>query len=384
MQKTNGLVKRMLALGLAVTTIATSFSTGYAPLTAKAATVDQEVQQADRTDSGAEATQEESKISFAEDEVLQKAVDNAGFTIDPATGKVVTAAIRYHDALLKMGEDFTAKATCTHKAEATDRTTYTYDVTIEGQGAYSGAYTRSGVTQVKTKEGAATSKAAATSDKKVANSKKTAGKVKTVAHKRGTTSYAASDWEISWNASLPKDSSGVPIFIYKNKPVEPGNNGQGQVIGSAITSVVLDGATLTLGDDYELDYKDNAGAGTGKVIFKLTDTYKSDHDVDAVQAEKDFKIINSATIDCPMEISIDGGVHKYPVTFSSGNTVGTASGFEAEYIGPNQAIEPTVYVYQDASKNVEYTSYSKAYSNNTSVGTGKVTITMQQQRANES
>lgn len=384
MQKTNGLVKRMLALGLAVTTIATSFSTGYAPLTAKAATVDQEVQQADRTDSGAEATQEESKISFAEDEVLQKAVDGAGFTIDPATGKVVTAAIRYHDALLKMGEDFTAKASCTHKAEATDRTTYTYDVTIEGQGAYSGAYTRSGVTQIKTKEVAATSKAAATSDKKVANSKKTAGKVKTVAHKRGTTSYAASDWEISWNASLPKDSSGVPIFIYKNKPVEPGNNGQGQVIGSAITSVVLDGATLTLGDDYELDYKDNAGAGTGKVIFKLTDTYKSDHDVDAVQAEKDFKIINSATIDCPMEISIDGGVHKYPVTFSSGNTVGTASGFEAEYIGPNQAIEPTVYVYQDASKNVEYTSYSKAYSNNTSVGTGKVTITMQQQRANES
>ena len=71
MQKTNGLVKRMLALGLAVTTIATSFSTGYAPLTAKAATVDQEVQQADRTDSGAEATQEESKISFAEDKVAE-------------------------------------------------------------------------------------------------------------------------------------------------------------------------------------------------------------------------------------------------------------------------------------------------------------------------
>ena len=51
MQKTNGLVKRMLALGLAVTTIATSFSTGYAPIRAKAATVEQETKAADNTTS---------------------------------------------------------------------------------------------------------------------------------------------------------------------------------------------------------------------------------------------------------------------------------------------------------------------------------------------
>ena len=312
---------------------------------------------------------------------MQKAVDGAGFTIDPATGKVVTAAIRYHDALLKMGEDFTAKATCTNKKEDTDRTTYTYDVTIEGQGAYSGAYTRSGVTQVKTKEVAATSKAAASSDKKVANSKKAAGKVKTVAHKRGT-SYSSSDWQIAWNDSLPKDSSGVPIFIYNNEKVEPGNALQGY--GSSFTSVMLGGETLTLGTDYRLDWTGNTGAGTGKVIFILTPTYAMNHGITAVNGEKEFRIINSATIDCPMEISMGNGAQKYPVTFASGSTAGEpASGFVAEYLGSNHAVEPTIYVYQDSSKNVEYTSYSKVYSNNTSVGTGKVTITMQEQRANE-
>jgi PmbA protein len=207
MQKTKGLVKRLLALGLSVTTIATSISTGYVPTYAKAATVTQEETKTDSTDATNEKEPKVATISFSEDALLQKAVDNAGFTIDVTTGKVKAAAIRYNDRLLSIGVDYTAKAVKTAQQEASDRTTYTYDVIIEGQGAYSGAYTRHGVTQVQKKEVAATSKTATTSDA-------AKGTVKRVANKKGVT-YTAEDWHITWNDSLPKNPQGQPIFIYK-------------------------------------------------------------------------------------------------------------------------------------------------------------------------
>ena len=380
MQKTNGLVKRMLALGLAVTTIATSFSTGYAPLTAKAATVDQEVQQADRTDSGAEATQEESKISFAEDKVLQKAVDGAGFTIDPATGKVVTAAIRYHDALLKMGEDFTAKATCTNKKEDTDRTTYTYDVTIEGQGAYSGAYTRSGVTQIKKKEVAATSKAATTSEKKTNGNKKAAGALKTVAKKKGAITSTGNKWEITWG-DLP-ESEGQPVFIlYSGSSVE--------IDKSDFASVKYDGITLNT-KDYKIDVKDNDTDGSNKVVkFSLTDNYKIEHSIsNPGLGLAHYKIIKSAATSCPVYISTDNGSTKHEISFETGSKYGyPKDNYKPEYTG--SVIKPDVYVYQTGSNILEeytsdYVSTDAMYTNVTSNGSyAVIKVKFGAKRANE-
>ena len=378
MQKTKGLVKRLLALGLSVTTIATSISTGYVPAYAKAATVTQEETKTDSTDATNEKEPKVATISFSEDALLQKAVDNAGFTIDVTTGKVKAAAIRYNNRLLSIGVDYTAKAVKTAQQEASDRTTYTYDVIIEGQGAYSGAYTRHSVTQVQKKEVAATSKTATSSDA-------AKGTVKRVANKKGDTNYSESDWHVTWNSNLPTtiDDQGnsIPIFVlYSGKLVEPGSLDSDY--GDAIQSVSIGGKTLTRGSEYRVtSWKDNSEAGTGMLTLELTPSYMKNNHVSAVAGKAYFKIINSASVDYVISISKSTGGNKYPINFTD-NVGEPTGGFEEEYIGENQEVKPTITITEKNGAGYAGT-YSTVYSNDTAVGTGKITLTMPALRGNE-
>jgi len=153
--ETRGLFKRIAAITMAALTIVTSSGVDVNLLTANANeltkqatenSVDENTNKALRKKDAKVGAQ--AKLSFSTNEALKRAVDDAGFNIDVKTNKVTSAAIKYNQSLLRLGEDFTATAKRTDCKQNSSKYNYVYTVTVTGKGDYTGSTTRTGVTQV--------------------------------------------------------------------------------------------------------------------------------------------------------------------------------------------------------------------------------------------
>ena len=157
--ETKGLFKRIAAITMAALTIVTSSGVDVNLLTANASEATE--QQADSSKKNTEATEGDSeKISF-ESDALKKAVQEAGFSIDTSTGKVVAGAIRYDGKLLTLGTDYKATAKKVDEKKVDSKTNYIYDVTVEGINNYTGRAVKEGVVAQKSELKSASTKVAA-------------------------------------------------------------------------------------------------------------------------------------------------------------------------------------------------------------------------------
>nr|MCR5452013.1 hypothetical protein [Lachnospiraceae bacterium] len=142
----NKLIRRTLALGIAITLAVTTPSVNVGLMKMQAAD-DAELEAVLEADGleKEEEVQEAELISF-KDEALNYAVQNAGFTIDTTTNKVTSANIEYNGSMLVMDTDFTADAVLKSTNTKTDRIISTYDVTVTGLGLYTDSAVAKGVT----------------------------------------------------------------------------------------------------------------------------------------------------------------------------------------------------------------------------------------------
>lgn len=163
--ETKGLFKRIAAITMAALTIVTSSGVDVNLLTANANELTKQATENAVDENTNKALQKkdanvgaQEKLSFSTNEALKRAVDDAGFNINVKTNKVISAAIKYNQSLLTLGEDFTATAKRTDYKQNSSNYNYVYTVTVTGKGKYTGTAKKTGVTVVSTTKPKTTNK----------------------------------------------------------------------------------------------------------------------------------------------------------------------------------------------------------------------------------
>jgi len=284
--ETRGLFKRIAAITMAALTIVTSSGVDVNLLTANANeltkqatenSVDENTNKALRKKDAKVGAQ--AKLSFSTNEALKRAVDDAGFNIDVKTNKVTSAAIKYNQSLLRLGEDFTATAKRTDCKQNSSKYNYVYTVTVTGKGDYTGSTTRTGVTQVSDIKPATAKKKAKKASAKESTAKKTPKKAPKEAGVLTDGSYDAG--QANDNKEVVESSDGwkVKFDTLVNLVSDTENGGskrltaiyKGKVLNPKVT-VYYGSKELTEDTDYTLTYDPNgvknneAGTNTGTVI----------------------------------------------------------------------------------------------------------------------
>ncbi|MBQ1916273.1 MAG: hypothetical protein II177_02190 [Lachnospiraceae bacterium] len=381
--ETRGLFKRIAAITMAALTIVTSSGVDVNLLTANANELTKQATENAVDENTNKALQKkdakvgaQAKLSFSTNEALKRAVDDAGFNIDVKTNKVTSAAIKYNQSLLRLGEDFTATAKRTDCKQNSSKYNYVYTVTVTGKGDYTGSTTRTGVTQVSDIKPATAKKSAATNKK--TSTKKNSPK-KATPQSDGT--YDAGDVNESGTVS-EGDGSGWNISFGKNHLVkEQGSNNSrltyiysGKEIKPSI-SVTYNQESKEYGTDYDIDYENNGqkntvlGTNTGRVRVYAINTFKDDLTTKGAKTEITccFDIVSSVTIldkgtICLLDetaTNTEANRSKHKVEFRDG--VGYADG-TFEFTG--SVIKPQVAVNVGTNKATGKDTYQIIQTNN--------------------
>lgn len=140
------------------------------------------------------------------------------------------------------------------------------------------------------------------------------------------------------------------VFSYTGEEIRPN------------VTVRVEDRLLTLDTDYTLEYADNIEIGTGKVIVKGIATAAPSYGY-------------TGTVEIPFEINAAGDDQPQAPEFTLVELKGTDVTVEAtEFTYTGSPIEPKVTVTVDDKVLTADRDYTVSYSNNTNVGTGKITV----------
>lgn len=352
--ETKGLFKRIAAISMAVLTVATSSGADFTLLRANAADIEktqmtdastnapdsETSEQSDEagapeassdtassdtaTDSGSAGSDQpaSTKLSFGS-KTLSKAVQEAGFSIDPSTGEVVAGAIRYHGSLLELGKDYTATAEKVDEKAEDGKTKYVYNVVVEGTGNYEGKAEKDGVEVV------VNDKVAKKIKRKV-NSENNLDEA-SVLEENSTNTVKAGKWTVTFKDNIVVEQGNKRYIGYIKKFAN-------QKITPEVT-VKYGERDLKKDTNYLLDYGNNNTYSTpSNLTGTITINPVDSNDINDEGCKISFYIRRSITaVENSVYIYTDEN-DKHKVNFDS-NGIGTAAG-EFEYNGSK--VEPVV------------------------------------------
>lgn len=304
--ETKRLLKRIAAVTMAALTVMTSSNIDVNLLTANAAEkVEQPAAQStEQTTSENKTTDTDSKSdaatkrSFTTDESLQRAVADAGFTIDVKTDKVTSAVLKDGETQLTLGKDFTADAKRTGVKNVESKYNYIYTITINGTGEFEGTAKRENVEQISdiAPDGTEDNSAKKQETKKTTVSKKSAPVKKSSVRKNAPVLKAASTTEtedpnkvfqatvtsVTTDKYLRYDTGEGWVFYFNQRFVNYDPEGKKQVARFGDGTRLNNGVTVYYkdekgeeplnggGDDYSIEYGENTEAGESSGTFTVT------------------------------------------------------------------------------------------------------------------